>query len=175
MTGHQKDNISVLTLLHSGPHFLPENLHFLRWTYISPIFLGFPGRGRFVIMDLVFWHRGPFWHLWIYCATFCFRVTAVFVRGVPQGTRPLCQKVFPHPIVRTPSASITALALSEFCNWCIPMKNWILMLVCFLFIGPRCPWGPIYGSSSLSQTERGLSRLNWCDSGCWRYQLDSNW
>ena len=44
------------------------------------------------------------------------------------------------------------------------------------FIGPRCPWGPIYGSGSLSLTDsKTLCRLNWCDSGWWRYQLNTNW
>ena len=32
-----------------------------------------------------------------------------------------------------------------------------------VFIGPRCPWGPIYGSWSLSVRHT----LNWCDSGWW--------
>ena len=49
-----------------------------------------------------------FWHLRIYCATFCFRVTPVFVRG----TRPTRQKVFPHPTVGAPSASNSPSALS---------------------------------------------------------------
>ena len=44
-----------------------------------------------------------------------------------------------------------------------------------IFIGPRCPWGPIYGSGCLSLTKRPICRLNWCDSGCWRYQLNTNW
>ena len=47
------------------------------------------------------------------------------------------------------------------------------------FIGPRCPWGPIYGSGCLSLTDslspRPLCRLNWCDSGWWRYKLNTNW
>ena len=29
----------------------------------------------------------------------------------------------------------------------------------FVFIGPRCPWGPIYGSGSLSLTPRGFANL----------------
>ena len=51
---------------------------------------------------------GPFWHLRIYCATFCFRVSPVFVRG----TRPTRRKVFPHPTVGAPSASNSPRALS---------------------------------------------------------------
>ena len=41
-----------------------------------------------------------------------------------------------------------------------------------IFIGPRYTWGPIYGSECLKCT---LFRLNWCDSGWWRYQLNSSW
>ena len=37
---------------------------------------------------------------------------------------------------------------------------------CPLFIGPRCPWGPIYGSGSLKLTDWDtFLKLNWCDSG----------
>ena len=50
---------------------------------------------------------------------------------------------------------------------------------CPIFIGPRFPWGPIYGSSCLSQTNKlsptPLCRLNWFDSGWWRYKLNTNW
>ena len=28
-----------------------------------------------------------------------------------------------------------------------------------IFIGPRCPWGPIYGSGSLSLSPRGFADL----------------
>ena len=46
MTGHLNDNIFVLTPLDGGPgggagaHFWPENLLFLRYAYITPIFFG---------------------------------------------------------------------------------------------------------------------------------------
>ena len=54
--------------------------------------------------------------------------------------------------------------------------DWQCTLVDRFIIGPRCPWGPIYGSGSLSQTNWDtFCRLNWCDSGWWRYQLDTNW
>ena len=47
---------------------------------------------------------------------------------------------------------------------------------CSFFIGPRCPWGPIYGSGCLKQTDSNtLCRLNWYDSGWWRYKLNTNW
>ena len=35
-----------------------------------------------------------------------------------------------------------------------------------VFFGPRCPWGPIYGSGCLWLED--LCRLSWCDSGWWR-------
>ena len=45
-----------------------------------------------------------------------------------------------------------------------------------LFIGPRCPWGPIYGFASLSLSDWDtFLKLNWCDSGWWKYQLNTNW
>ena len=37
-----------------------------------------------------------------------------------------------------------------------------------IFIGPMWTWGPIYGSWFCR-----FCRLNWCDSGWWRYQLNS--
>ena len=42
MTGQQKDNIFVLTPLHGGPgpDFGPKICIFLRYAYITPIFLG---------------------------------------------------------------------------------------------------------------------------------------
>ena len=30
-----------------------------------------------------------------------------------------------------------------------------------VFIGPRCPWGPIYGSGPMSVTPRGFSDLTY--------------
>ena len=45
-----------------------------------------------------------------------------------------------------------------------------------VFIGPRCPWGPIYGSGCLSQTEsKTFLKPNWCDSGWWWYKLNTYW
>ena len=45
-----------------------------------------------------------------------------------------------------------------------------------IFIGPRCPWGPIYGSGCLSLSEyKTFCRLNWCDSGWWIYKHNTNW
>ena len=41
-----------------------------------------------------------------------------------------------------------------------------------LFIGPRCTWGPIYGSQSLLET---LLELNWSDSSWSSYQLNTSW
>ena len=46
---------------------------------------------------------------------------------------------------------------------------------CFIFIGPRCPWGPIFGSGCLSVRPSvrhwdTFVKLNW-----WRYQLITNW
>ena len=46
MTGHQNDNIFVLTRCTAGPraapraHFLPENLHFFTLRLYNPHFLG---------------------------------------------------------------------------------------------------------------------------------------
>ena len=56
-------------------------------------------------------------------------------------------------------------------------NNWSKMyFLCQMFIGPRCLWGPIYGSGSLKLTEsKTFCRLNWCDSGWWRYKLYTNW
>ena len=43
-----------------------------------------------------------------------------------------------------------------------------------LFIGPRCPWSDL--CVRMSQTNyMTLCRLNWCDSGWWGYQLNTNW
>ena len=39
------------------------------------------------------------------------------------------------------------------------MKQKRLEDVALFFIGPRCPWGPIYGSSCLSQTELPCANL----------------
>ena len=37
-----------------------------------------------------------------------------------------------------------------------------------IFIQPRCPWGPIYGSWCQSATPyKTICGLNWCDSGWW--------
>ena len=41
------------------------------------------------------------------------------------------------------------------------------------FIGPRYPWSDLW--VWLSLTMRGCWRLNWCDSGWWRYQVNTNW
>ena len=42
-----------------------------------------------------------------------------------------------------------------------------------VFIGPRCPWGPIYGSWCQSVTHyKTICRLNWCYAGwCWYISL----
>ena len=52
------------------------------------------------------------------------------------------------------------------------LDHWEEYGILAVFIGPRCPWGPIYGSGSLSLTdwltEEPCCRLNWCDSGWWR-------
>ena len=71
-----------------------------------------------------FWHMGrsfpsawgPFWHLRIYCATFCFRVKPVFARGPVRRAK----KSSPTPLGghRLP---VTALALSAR----RPFKSWI--------------------------------------------------
>ena len=46
---------------------------------------------------------------------------------------------------------------------------------CFFFTGPRCLWGPVYGSRSLYVTPyiRDFVKLCWCDSGWWWYQLNT--
>ena len=45
----------------------------------------------------------------------------------------------------------------------------------FFLSDPGVP-GPIYGFTSLSQTEWDtLCKLNWCDSSWWRYNLNTNW
>ena len=58
-------------------------------------------------------------------------------------------------------------------------KNSTKKSVFSISIGPWYTWVPIYGSKPLSLTdwltERRLCRLDWCDSGWWRYQLNTNW
>ena len=50
-------------------------------------------------------------------------------------------------------------------SWPIFTLFWLFVLIYHFFIGPRCPWGPIYGSwLSNSKT---ICRFNWCDSGWW--------
>ena len=43
-----------------------------------------------------------------------------------------------------------------------------------IFIGPRCPWGPIYGSGCLSLSELPCTDLTDVTEW-WRYQLNTNW
>ena len=59
---------------------------------------------------------------------------------------------------------------------------WMLLAYLFmflsLFIGPRCPWSDLCVRMSLRQWVSEwdtLLRLNWCDSGWWRYQVNTNW
>ena len=41
------------------------------------------------------------------------------------------------------------------------------------FTGPRCLWGPVYGSRSLYiPPYDSFVKLYWCDSGWWWYQLN---
>ena len=42
-----------------------------------------------------------------------------------------------------------------------------------IFIGPRCPWSDL--CVRMSGCPYTLLRLNWCDSGWWGYQLNTNW
>ena len=44
-----------------------------------------------------------------------------------------------------------------------------------VFTGPRCLWGPVYGSQCTYFPTRTLLRLCWCDSGWWWYQLNTSW
>ena len=43
-----------------------------------------------------------------------------------------------------------------------------------IFIGPRCPWSDLCVRMSVRHKQR-LCRLNWCDSGWWGNQLNTNW
>ena len=43
------------------------------------------------------------------------------------------------------------------------LGNIAIAIVIAIFIGPRCPWGPIY----VSVSDTTMCRLNWCDSGWW--------
>ena len=50
------------------------------------------------------------------------------------------------------------------------------VLVCksCLFTGPRCLWGPVYGSRCLYVPPYNrFVKLCWCDSGWWWYQLNT--
>ena len=43
-----------------------------------------------------------------------------------------------------------------------------------IFTGPRCLWGPVYGSRCLYVcTYDRFVKLCWCDSGWWWYQLNT--
>ena len=45
-----------------------------------------------------------------------------------------------------------------------------------IFTGPRCLWGPVYGSRCLylCHSLQDFVKLCWCDSGCWWYQLNTS-
>ena len=46
---------------------------------------------------------------------------------------------------------------------------------CELVIGPRCPWSDLCVRMSVRPSVREVVKLNWCDSGWWGYQLNTNW
>ena len=48
---------------------------------------------------------------------------------------------------------------------------------CYLFIGPRWPWGPIYGSNVCLSARHWamLLKLNWCDSSWSSYLITRKW
>ena len=51
----------------------------------------------------------------------------------------------------------------SICKWTPHLKK-------AFFTGPRCLWGPVYGSRPLYKT---FVKLCWCDSGLWWYQLNT--
>ena len=73
----------------------------------------------------------------------------------------------------------SCLFLGGIDHWCLSyLFLGFINHRCFscIFIGPRCPWGPIYGSGCLKLTDwESFCKLNWCDSGWWIYQLNTNW
>ena len=72
-------------------------------------------------------------------------------------------------IIKLPQTPSSSSSLSYKCRF----RNQVCEHWCnhnlHIFIGPRYPWSDLWVRVSL--THATFCRLNWCDSGCWRYQL----
>ena len=54
----------------------------------------------------------------------------------------------------------------------------VILLILVILVVIVSPWSSYFlseRSKCLKQTNYTFCRLNWCDSGWWRYQLNTNW
>ena len=83
---------------------------------------------------------GPFWHLWIYCATFRYRVTPVFVRGPSRCTK----KSSPTPLWghRLPVTTLASRAgwITDFLR--ITEFKCLINVIPITFGPSYVPWTP---------------------------------
>ena len=90
-------------------------------------------------------------------------LVAFCISGCPM--RPWIN-MFRNSAIRTFSSKpIISYSVSTYCRQSNTQE---------IFIGPRYPWSDLCVRMSLRQWDTFV-KLNWCYSGWWRYQVNTNW